>query len=156
MGHEMHIKDVAAQHVVASRAHVKFDELGARLATTVRSIVERLGPKGRWPTGAAFAIYHNQPFRPDDVDVEMGVPVASDVDVHDAAVDSRDLPAGRVAYTVHRGRYGTIGAAYDELHRWMREHGHTPAGPPCEVYLISPAQTDRPDEYLTEIDVPIR
>jgi effector-binding domain-containing protein len=157
MQHEIFVKDVPAQHVVASRRHLPFKDIGAKFADTMHDIVKRIAPTGKWPTGAAFAIYYNQPFTPDDVDVEIGVPVASDVEVHDAnaQIDSRDLPGATVASTIHEGPYAGIHAAYRDIYEWIELHGRKAAGPPREIYVVGPAQTDRATEYVTEIDVPL-
>ena len=36
------------------------------------------------------------------------------------------LLAGTVATTVHRGPFGEVGAAHDDVLRWCADHGHRP------------------------------
>lgn len=157
MTYYMQLKDVPTQHIASVRLHTPFSDLGSTFAGTVHGIVDRVSPMGAWPRGSPLAIYYNTPFSAADVDVEIAVPIASNVALEDEgpAFQTRDLPGGRVAYTMHNGSYGGIGAAYDELIRWIAREGMKPIGPPREIYLVGPEQTESPSEYLTEIEVPI-
>lgn len=65
------------------------------------------------------------------------------------------LPGGPVARTVHRGRYEDIGAAYEAIFRWIHQHGRHQAGPPREIYLTGPDSDVVPEDYLTEVVVPL-
>ncbi len=65
------------------------------------------------------------------------------------------LPAGPVAWVLHRGPYEEVHIAYHALHAWMLEHGHEPAGPIREIYKNDPASTATQD-LETEVLLPIR
>ncbi len=156
MTYEVQVKDLPAQHVVSAHIHTPFAQLGSTFAEEVGRILGHVSPLGGWAVGAPFAIYYNQPFSPGDVDVEIAVPVSAGVAVNEEELRTKDLPPARAACTVHSGSYGAIGEAYKEIFDWLAKAGRSAAGPPREVYLVGPAQTDRPAEYLTEIEVPIR
>ena len=64
------------------------------------------------------------------------------------------VKGGPVASTIHKGRYSEVGPAYHALTTWISDHGHTPAGPPREIYLNDPTQVSE-DEQLTEVVWPI-
>lgn len=157
MSYAIQVKDLPKQPVVTVRHHTSFDKLGDTQGASMRSILSSVEPKGAWPTSAPFAVYHNAPFRPDDVDVEFGV-VLNDTSAAvglAGGMHAGELEPGPVAYTIHEGPYAGIGAAYDAVYDWIRKSGHRPAGPPRELYLIGPDQTKNPSEYRTEIEVPI-
>lgn len=59
-----------------------------------------------------------------------------------------------VASTMHRGPYESIAPIYAELAQWVAENGHEIVGPPMEVYYSDLAEVP-PEEYLTEIQMPI-
>jgi len=59
-----------------------------------------------------------------------------------------------VASTMHRGPYESLGPKYASLTRWVTENGHEIVGSPMEVYYSDPEDTP-PEEYLTEIQMPI-
>jgi effector-binding domain-containing protein len=59
------------------------------------------------------------------------------------------------AVAVHKGNYETIGRTIGALMAWIGRAGRTPMGPPHLVYLKGPRKTDDPEEYVTEIRVPL-
>jgi effector-binding domain-containing protein len=154
MNYEVHVKQVAPATIVTERKRTTLAKLGGEMDSTLASIAGAVKPAGS-AEGAPFAIYYNEPFRPDDIDVEMGLPVARDAEVDGERVQRRVLEGGPVAYTLHVGPYGSIGAAYEALRDWIARHGHTPVGPPRELYIVGPGQGARPSEYQTEIEIPI-
>lgn len=155
MNYDIHVKQVPAQIIASERTHTALAQLGKVMHSTLAKIATSVQP----PTatqGPPFAIYYNEPFNPDDIDVEMGVPIAVNATLAETAqVARRELPGGPVAFTFHVGPYETIGAAYAALYAWLEEHGHRPLGPPREIYLVGPGQGTKPAELRTEIDLPI-
>ena len=155
MNYDIHVKQVPPQVVVTERRHTSLVELGRVMHSTLAKVATSVQPTEA-ARGAPFAVYYNEPFRPEDIDVEMGLPVASNAKVAESAdVHRREMPGGPVVYTMHIGPYAAIGAAYKELYAWIDRHGHHRSGPTREIYLIGPAQTSKPEEYRTEIEVPI-
>ena len=73
-------------------------------------------------------------------------------DVEEVTV--RDLPGGVAAAVVHQGPYDDMGDAYVSVLAWIHQRGHRIVGPPREVYLNSPDDTDE-DDLRTEILFPI-
>ena len=86
-------------------------------------------------------------YRDDVPHVEVGVELDRPVPLT-GRVAASALPAGRVAWTVHRGPYGGLAAAHRAVHSWCAEHGRRPAGPRWEVY--GPHHDD-PAELRTEV-----
>ena len=39
---------------------------------------------------------------------------------------------------------------------WVADNGYTLCGPNFFIYHVSPHETDNPDEYVTEICLPVR
>lgn len=88
-------------------------------------------------------------------EIQLGFPVAGPFpDAGDVVCEQ--IPALTVAYTLHRGPYDEVGPAYHTVQGWIQEHGHEVTGPPREVYLTDPAETQDPADYLTEVQFPIR
>ena len=65
-----------------------------------------------------------------------------------APVVASALPAGTAAMTVHRGPFGSVGAAHDAVLGWCATHGHRLNGARWEVY--GPHEDD-PDRQWTEV-----
>jgi effector-binding domain-containing protein len=154
MNYDVHVKQAPPETVVTKRTHTTLGELGSTMHATLASIAESVQPRDA-ARGVPFAIYHNEPFRPDDIDVEMGLPLTADGHVAPSAGSPHTLHGGPVAYTTHVGPYTSIGSAYGALYEWLRSHGYRPHGPPREIYLVGPGQTPNAMDYRTEIDVPI-
>jgi effector-binding domain-containing protein len=152
MSYEVHIKQVPPETIVTERCHTSLPQLADVMQFTFGKLFTSIESPGG-PRGAPFAIYHDEQFRPEDIDVELGVPVSSDTPA--SATARRELPGGPVAYAVHVGPYSTIGAAYEALYTWVARHGHHRMGPPREIYLVGPGEGSGPESYRTEIDVPI-
>ena len=155
MNYDIHVKHAPPQVVITERCRTRLAEFGKVMHATLAKVATAVEPLGA-AQGTPVAIYYNEPFRPEDVDVEMGLPVAPDAAVaEERGVHRRQLSGGPVAYTMYVGPYSMIGAAYDALYRWIGDHGHERTGPPREIYLIGPGQGGKPQDYRTEIEVPI-
>ena len=66
-----------------------------------------------------------------------------------------DLPPRLVAWTTHRGAFETIGRATQALGEWIAQHGRTQVGPVFNVYVVGPGRTDDPEQWVTEVNIPI-
>ncbi|MBZ0162605.1 MAG: GyrI-like domain-containing protein [Notoacmeibacter sp.] len=109
--------------------------------------------------GAGFFRYRR--FR-DDGAVEMEVatttrePVAGEGEVPSSA-----LPGGRYAIATFTGPYDRLHDAMCMLNGWIAGRGLAPAGEPdrpdcqVEIYRVSPADTDDPAQWVTELRVKI-
>jgi effector-binding domain-containing protein len=155
MSYDVHVKRIVPQAIVTARDHVALATLGRAMHSTLATIALHVRPLDA-TQAAPFAIFYNEPFRPDDVDVEMGVPIAASATLDASArVRRGELPGGLVAFTFHVGSYQAIGAAYAAVYDWIVVHRRRPLGPPREIYLVCPGQGIQPAELRTEIDVPI-
>jgi effector-binding domain-containing protein len=107
----------------------------------------------------AYARYHE--FGPSQADVEIGVPVVTEVDVSqsraddEAAISASELPGGRVAVVTHHGSYDTLGAAYGALHDWIHEQGLEDGPGPWESYLDDPATVEDVSALRTVLHWPL-
>lgn len=98
--------------------------------------------------GGAAKTGHNVMLYRDDVPhVEVGVQVAGPFPPAGRVVPS-ELPAGRVASTVHRGDYGRLGEAHEAVVRWCAARGHEVTRTRWEIY--GDAQDD-PEAAETEV-----
>jgi DNA-binding transcriptional MerR regulator/predicted transcriptional regulator YdeE len=110
------------------------------------------------PAGPCLARYHEE--EDEAWDVEVCVPITEKPmgDVPSGMIVG-ELPAGCAAFTVHEGDCGGIHGmqgAYAAVWRWIREHGHETLGGPFEVYLFDESNTDRVEDYRTEVAWVIR
>ena len=69
-------------------------------------------------------------------------------------VTLEEVPAARVACTVHAGPYHEISPAYEALMAAITAEGLSPGGAPREIYLNDPGTVPE-HALLTEIDWPV-
>jgi uncharacterized protein (TIGR02284 family) len=149
--YEIRTMDTQGQTVVTMRTNTTRADFPRVMRATLETIARDVHE-----VGVPFAIYHNT-FRPDDMDVEIGVVVSSNVSFAKTdEISRRELPPETIAYTLHVGPYEGIGAAYEALSAWIRQNERTPVGPPREIYLVGSNEAKRAQDYRTEIEIPIQ
>ena len=136
--------------------HGPFDQMPAAFGT----VYGRLQAAGHVPQGMPVAVYLNDPavVAPADAVWELRAPIedgAQEYGPDDAGFAIKRIPAMTVAAVVHQGPYDEVGPAHGRLMAWIAERGLVVVGPPMEAYLNDPASAS-PDQYLTEIMVPVR
>ena len=154
MSYEIRTKEVPDHAVATMRMHTSLTEIPQAMRATLNALATHVTPK---PSAATpFAIFYNEPFKPDDIDVEMGIAIDRDAAVDtQGGVRRRVVPTETIAYTVHVGSYATIGKAYTALFDWLRKTGHRPIGAPREIYVVGPDEEKSSALYVTELEVPI-
>ncbi len=65
------------------------------------------------------------------------------------------LPAGSYARLYYRGAYDRLREHLDTLLAGIRAGGRRPAGVPLELYRVDAHDTNREEEYVTELQVPV-
>jgi effector-binding domain-containing protein len=114
---------------------------------------------GMQPVGMPSAVYLTMPSEVPEAEAvwELWAPVAGEA--AESAPDESGIGIKRVepctvASTMHKGPYESVEPTYDALFAWITGNGYRPSGPPSETYFSDPANTP-PEEYLTEIQVPV-
>ncbi len=142
------IREVEAQPYLAKRVRAPLASVGASVQQAFAELYHRLEASNARPSGPPFLIADFP--RDGYLEMEIGAPCAAPPPGGDG-FEARILPRGRVAVTVHRGSYESIGELYPRLAEWIAANGLTMAGAPREVYLSPPGE-----EPVTEVAWPIR
>jgi effector-binding domain-containing protein len=148
----MEIVMKAEQKTACIRARTPVSGLAREMGAAYGEIMMHLGKQGIQPAGAPYALYHNMDMN--DLDVEMGFPVASPFTAA-GRMTPGTIPGGRTAVGMHKGPYDQIEGTYKALAAFMQEQKVVPLGPAFEVYLNDP-QTTKPQDLLTEVNFPLR
>jgi len=162
--HVIRLIDHPGQATVGVRRIARPDELPQVFSTLLPRVAELLDRLGARPAGPPYGRYRDRPG--DDLDVEVGFPVDSAVDlpqvVHAAAVDAEGdalvtapLPATRVVETIHAGPYDGLRATYAQLGSWIAEHHLRPLGESWELYEAGPESDPDPATWRTRVLVAV-
>ena len=90
------------------------------------------------------------------LDVEISEPVLKKFESDDE-IQVYKLPAEeKMACVVHQGSFETIGNTFEVFFKWIRENKYVINGPLREIYHKGDWATDNPDEYITELQVPVK
>lgn len=115
---------------------------------------------GLEPCGMPGAVYLTMPSDVPEPDArwELWAPVAGnpeEMPPDEDGVGIKRVPETLVISAMHRGPYETLAPRYDAIWEYMSGHGYVPDGPPMERYYSDP-ETVAPEDYLTEILIPVR
>lgn len=150
MASEVVLKDLGPQWIVSMREVIPgFRTIG----TLFGKLYGALGALGS--QGVAAAIFHDEEFQEEAVDVEVGVYVKQAVSVSKPLV-VRELPAVTSASIVHHGAFNQIAEAYQAVLHWIDANGYRQAGLARELFLQVSQPASRDDESnVAEIQVPV-
>jgi effector-binding domain-containing protein len=123
------------------------------------------GKLGKWmteskvrPTGPAFGIFYEDPSVTEaaKLTAKLGFPVAADTKGVEG-IKIEELPAmPMVVSLTYEGPYQDASNAWDAVMKYIPEHQFEWAGPGMEIYHKGPGDTQNPQEYVTEIRVPVK
>ena len=107
----------------------------------------------------AMAVFFDEGFREQDVDVEIRVQLSDDFVIDQPPVNEvcfGILPPVTAATVMLNGSYDQIGHVYEEIAQWVEEHHFQMQGPMFNIYHVSPAMDPDPDNWVTEVCVPLK
>jgi effector-binding domain-containing protein len=87
-------------------------------------------------------------------ELEIRVPVASPV-APAGRVKPGQLPAVKVARTIHHGPYEGLRESWGEFSSWIKSHGHTPGPDLWECYVVGPESGLDASKWRTELNRPL-
>ena len=102
----------------------------------------------------AVATFLDDEFKEENVEIEVSMAVKGKYQDTEH-VKFRTLPAIKVASCIVKGSYDQMGEAYATVVSWIKANGYKMNGPMFNIYHVSPAQTQEPDEYVTEACFPV-
>jgi effector-binding domain-containing protein len=138
MSYQCTILEHPEQATLAIRTRTAAQDLPQAIGEAYGRICAYLQAAGVQSAGAPYVGYFNCDMQ--DLDVEMGIPVAESLPGQGEIISS-SLPAGAYASCVHTGAYQAIEPAYAILMQWMQEQGLEGTGIAYEIYWDDPAET---------------
>lgn len=103
-----------------------------------------------------MVIYHDPGYKEEGVDAEVIEPVIGDLPETDRIKVKLLDGVKEMACVVHEGPFQTLHMAYNAISAWIEENSYEIIGPQRELYLKGEWITNDPNEYVTEIQFPVR
>lgn len=76
--------------------------------------------------------------------------------VETETITFKKLPAATVVSILHKGYYDELGRAYAFIFDWIEKNGYTICGMPRECYIDGIWNCESADDWLTELQIPVR
>ncbi len=140
------------QQVLSIRRRTTVKELPDLIGVSYMKILEYLKELKEEPVGVPFVAYYN--LYMEDLDVEMGFPVAKKLPEKDD-IKAEEIPGGRVVSTMYKGPYAGMEQPYKDMAQWIAEKRYEPTGVAYEYYYNSPEDVPEKD-LLTKIAMPLK
>lgn len=153
MKYDIVIKKVEAIKVASVRDVIANYGAQEPLWNELVGYIERHGARIVPP---CMVIYYEEGYSEGSVDAEVIEPIVGDIPSSDR-VKIKMLPAvEEMACVVHTGPYSTLSMAYGAISNYIQDNGYEVIAPPRELYLKGGWMTDDPNEYVTELQFPVR
>ena len=153
MAYEVKVRDVPAQKVMSVRFVTSLSGMSGDMGAAFQEIWDCIEKSGIKFAGEFFAVYHDENFNPDKIDVECCISVPEFLP-ESGRVKAREVEGGLMAATTHKGSYDTLEGAYTAILEWIGKNPYTPLFRMRDVYLNSPDEVP-PEELLTEVLWPV-
>lgn len=147
MKHTCIVTDEKKINVLKIRTVTAASELSNTLGRCYGKLMQFIQENNIQMSGAPFAVYYNMDM--DNLDIEAGIPIASEASGQDDIVFS-NIPDGKYVSTVHIGPYESVEAAYHDLSAYTDENNLKPSGIAYEFYLNDPGEV-KPEDIQTRI-----
>jgi DNA-binding transcriptional MerR regulator len=103
----------------------------------------------------SLSVYHDEGYKDSDVDVEVQISVQGSYQ-NTENVEFKTVPAQLIASATYKVSYEQITAANHAVANWVRDNNYEFNGAMFTIYHVSPAQTQNPDEMVTEVCFPVK
>lgn len=116
-----------------------------------------LKPLGFDESNECFSLYHDRDYREENVDIELCVvPQKMLEQIPDGLVHRQVVGCKEAVSILVKGPYENISVAFRKFAYWLEKHPeYKMSGPNRQICHVSPVETNNPEEYLTEILVPL-
>lgn len=154
MNYDVVLKELPEVIVASRRLIIKDYNQLFQAAPEMGEMMKTQGLKCRIPE-YCFNIYHDGEYKEKNIDVEICQAVVT------PGKETKDLkfktfPKVKAACIFHKGPYETLGRSYGILINWLKDNNYEPADFFRESYIDGCWNRDNPNDWLTEVQVPIK
>jgi len=145
------------QYYVGLKATCSFEELPKTLDKILPDVLIYCIQNGIKKNGAIFNIYHKYDEKNKRVEVSSCIPIKEKVKV-DSKYDVELLEKGKYFKTTLKGNYSHSDEAWEKAFEYVQNEGLTMQEnrKPFEVYVKGHTQAPNPEDWITEIYIPVK
>lgn len=103
----------------------------------------------------SIAVFHDKEHKEHDPDVEIQISVQGKYHNTENVV-FKTVPPVLIASATYKGSYDQLTAVNQAVANWVRDNNYDYADAMFTIYHVSPAQTQNPDELVTEVCFPVK
>lgn len=155
---EITIKSVEPILIASLRKTFHYSRFDEELTAMWGEVNEYIDSKSGKKTIPCMMLYHtgwSEISKTGDLEVEVAEPITKYFEGNER-VKVYELPAvNKIACIVHKGPFSTLESTNEALLTWIKENGYKKNGPIREIYHKGDWVTSDPEEYITELQVPI-
>lgn len=102
----------------------------------------------------SLAMFHDEGYKESDVDVEIQISVKGQYENTENVI-FKTVPAVLIASATYQGSYEQLTDVNHAVANWVRDNGYEFDGSMFCIYHVSLAQTQNPDDLVTEVCFPV-
>lgn len=156
MDYEVLLKELPEAIVYSKRMRVPNYDCYFEIIPKIGEEVTKANPELKCAVPEyCFIIYHDGEYKEQDIDVEFCEAVTSFGSDTDQIKFKKIDRVETAACVLHKGPYSTIGRAYGQIFKWIADNGYVPSDNPRESYIDGIWNKENPDEWLTELQIPV-
>lgn len=150
------VEPILAASIRKSFPSSKFDEELEMMWSSVNEYIDSNGGKRTIPCMMLYHIGWEEMDETKILEVEVVEPITK-LFSGNVLVSVYELPAvEKMVCIVHKGPFSTIYKTNEVLFDWISKNGYEKNGPMREIYHKGDWATEDQNEYITEIQVPIK
>jgi effector-binding domain-containing protein len=155
MNYDITIKSIPKYRVICLRDIISTYSDEGVLWKELSDFISKNNIKASEP---CYAIYYDEGYKDSNVDVEITSVLAEDVDIKTSKrIKVRNLEGVEQMVSIfHKGPFEEMTKAYHALGVWMESNNYKWNGPSRAIYHKGPWCNDKPEDFLTEIQAPIK
>ena len=140
--------------VAIKKENTSMEEISVVATEGLQKVFGFLAQAGVEIAGAPYLAYSNSNEDFTSFDVEIGIPVAGEIDLIGEFIMSKTCE-GKAITTMHKGAYKDVEVGYTALMGYMAENNLESTGVYYDYYISDPADTPE-SELLTQVVFPVK
>lgn len=153
MKYDVTLKTLPSRYVASVRDVIPEYSYEGRLWQHLMKEITQENVKQKEPC-LCVSIYHDVEYKESSPDVEVQLEVVGEYKNTEHVVFKTEPPV-RFASAIYTGGYDQIGMVNAAVAQWASDNGYEFNGPMFNITHVGPAQTQNPDEFVTEVCYPV-